>query len=89
MTRETTRALAGAALCLAGLVALGLVVYSPDGILFDEHSMRAFTRLYEPSADRPATAFVSLGGPAMAVLISLDSRRRRSSAAGRGSPRSR
>ena len=54
-----------------GSLALGLVVYSPAGILLDEHSMRAFTRLYEPSADRPATAFVNLGGPAMAVLICL------------------
>jgi membrane-associated phospholipid phosphatase len=71
MTRETTRALAGAARCLAGLVALGLAVYSPAGILLDEHSMRAFTRLYEPSAQPAATAFVNLGGPAMAVLFCL------------------
>src|SRR5690349_1858399 len=69
MPRETTRAFAGAALCLAGLVVLGLAVYSSAGILLDEHSMRAFTRLYEPSAEPGATAFVNLGGPAMAVLI--------------------
>src|SRR5262245_24084991 len=69
MTRETARPLAGAALCLAGLIALGVAVYSTAGILLDEHSMRAFTRLYEPSAEPAATAFVNLGGPAMAVVI--------------------
>ena len=71
MPRETTRALVGAALCLAGLLALGLIVYSPAGIVLDEHSMRACTRLYKPTAEPWATAFVNLGGPAMAVLTCL------------------
>jgi membrane-associated phospholipid phosphatase len=61
----------GAAFCLAALVLLGLFIYSPAGTALDQHALAGATRLYQPSAEPAASAFVSLGDPAWALLIGI------------------
>jgi membrane-associated phospholipid phosphatase len=71
MTRAASRHLVGAALCLAALVLLGAAIYSTAGVALDQRTLAAATRLYEPSAEPAAAAFVSLGDPAWALLIGV------------------